>query len=373
LSIIFPQINNNRLPLEFYSPETFGYLSFFSLPHLLFARGFLYRAFRTFLSINNKIDYPSIEYVKSGFSLLLSGIFQPLNIFIGWLVVGSFFLYKLFIIRFPIKILKEYLFWIVPSIPLFFYNFFSFLFDPYLSAWQNQNRIISPPVVDYLLAYGIGLLFIFITIKNKEVIKIKNLAFINIWIFLIPVLAYFPINIQRRLTEGVWLCFCIYIGMIVMRKKKILTRFIIVTFFLFSYLFFTIGSLGTVLNVNKPIYNSNSFIGVANSLDQEIVKGDVILAPYHESNLLPVFLPIKVITGHGPESKNLSVISNIIDSFFKGKLSTAETQEFLVGFDIKYIIVPQKLDLNNIFLQLENTHWQILYKNSDYAVVRLDD
>ncbi|MDO9085811.1 MAG: hypothetical protein Q7U53_06355 [Anaerolineaceae bacterium] len=373
LSIVYPQIYNNRLPLEFYSPETFGYLSFFSLPHLLFARGYLYRAFRILLTMNNKNDYPSIGYLKSGLSLLLSGIFQPLNIFIGWLIVGSFYLYKLVIIRIPIKNLKEYLLWIIPSVPLFFYNFFSFLFDPYLSAWQNQNRIISPPVVDYLLAYGMGLLFIFFAIKHKEIMKMKNLTFINIWIFLIPVLAYFPINIQRRLTEGVWLCFCIYIGMVVINNKKFITRFIIVTFFMFSYLFFTIGSLRTVLTLNPPIYNSNSFIDVANSLDQEIVKGDVILAPYNESNLLPVYLPIKVITGHGPESKNLSGISKSIASFYQGKLSSTETQDLLVTFDIKYIIIPQELDLNNIFLQLEGTPRQIFYKNSDYAVVRLDD
>ena len=161
--------------------------------------------------------------------------------------------------------------------------------------------------------------------------------------------------------------------MVVINNKKFITRFIIVTFFMFSYLFFTIGSLRTVLTLNPPIYNSNSFIDVANSLDQEIVKRDVILAPYNESNLLPVYLPIKVITGHGPESKNLSGISKSIASFYQGKLSSTETQDLLVTFDIKYIIIPQELDLNNIFLQLEGTPRQIFYKNSDYAVVRLDD
>jgi hypothetical protein len=373
LGIIFPQIINHRLPLEFYSPETFGYLSFFSLPHLLFARGFLYRAFRTFLYLKNSNNNSKLFYIKSGFSLFLSGIFQPLNIFIGWFVIGSYYLYQLLVKKLVWMSLKEFFYWIIPSIPLFFYNFFSFLFDPYLSAWQDQNRITSPPIIDYLLAYGPGLLFLIWAVKSREINKIKNLIFISIWILLIPILVYFPINIQRRLSEGVWLCFCIFISIVVMGKKGVLTRVIYTTFFLLSTLLFSTGSLQAVMKLNSPIYTSASIINVANSLSQDIEKGEVILAPFNESNVLPAYLPIKVISGHGPESKNLSVISKKLDAFYQGNLGIIETHELIRSFNIKYIIVPQEMDREYILLQLDKLKFQYHYKNSDYEVIKIDD
>ncbi|HSM24673.1 MAG TPA: hypothetical protein VK856_07420, partial [Anaerolineaceae bacterium] len=167
VGILFPEIIGNRLPLEFYSPETFGFLSAFSLPHLLFGRAFLYKSMRTFLQID-VFDPPNkSKLFLSGSYLLVGGIFQPLNLFIGWVVIGLYTIYKFVQTKQKFLNLFLFTFWLLPSAPLFFYNFFSFLFDPYLSSWQSQNRIFSPPVIDYVFAYGFGLLALIISIFKK--------------------------------------------------------------------------------------------------------------------------------------------------------------------------------------------------------------
>ena len=43
-------IANKSIPLEFYSPESFGFLSLFGLPHLCFSRGLMIRSFRMIIS-----------------------------------------------------------------------------------------------------------------------------------------------------------------------------------------------------------------------------------------------------------------------------------------------------------------------------------
>ena len=373
LAIIFPGIVNHRMPLEFYSPETFGYLSVFSLPHLLFARAFLYKSFRTLLSIEDKPIFSKKPFLLSGIWLFLSGIFQPINLFIGWFVIGVFFLVKSIRERSYLIYIKKYIFWIIPASPLFFYNFFSFLFDPYLSTWQNQNRIISPPVIDYLLAYGLGILILILVYKKGLSQQINNRLFLNIWIFLIPVLIYFPINIQRRLTEGVWLCFCIYIAIYIMANKKVSLRILLFTVFILSTLLFTAGSLQAVQHVDSPIYSSKSIIQVGNYLQNEVEVGDVVLAPFDESNLLPAHVPIRVITGHGPESKNLIEITEKLDHFFQGELSQKQTQEFLELFKVKFVVVPMNLDRSRIIHQFPEGKITQSYENNDYMVLKVNE
>lgn len=375
LVIIFPQLTNNRLPLEFYSPETFGFLSIFGLPHLLFGRAFLFQSIRKLLTIKEiRFDWNK-KYLISGVSLLLSGIFQPLNIFIGWFVILAYYFYLAIISKEFIAYIKKYIFWIIPSAPLFFYNFFSFLFDPYLSTWEQQNRIISPPVIDYIFAYGAGLLIIFLVYKSNMAKLIQNKLFINIWILLIPVLVYFPINLQRRLVEGVWICLSIYIGIYITHSTKKIWKGLLLLAFFFSSVIFTMGSIQSVQNLSFPIYCPQTLIDVSQVLEEDISKGDVILAPHQESNFLPTLLPVKVLIGHGPESKNLAEISNNIDLFFQADLTPLTFYEMVDEFQIRFILVPSdfKINIDKILETYNSVQLVYMYENNDYTVLKVDE
>jgi len=373
LCIIFPQVIGNRLPLEFYSPETFGFLSVFALPHLLFGRGFLYQSLRKILTIKEQKFEWNKDYIFSGLSLFISGLFQPLNIFIGWFVILVYYAYQAFAYKEIISNIKRYIFWIIPSAPLFFYNFFSFLFDPYLSTWEQQNRIISPPVIDYLFAYGAGLIFIFLVYKSNLAKLIHNKLFINIWILLVPILVYFPINLQRRLVEGVWICISIYIGTFIVHQKNKILKGLTLSIFFLSSLIFTMGSIQSVQNLSFPIYYSQTLLDASNFLQEDVIKGDVILAPHQESNFLPTFLPVKVLIGHGPESKNLSEISNYIELFYKAALDPGTFKEMVEEFHVRFILVPTEYDIGKIIEKYNSVQLEYVYENVDYAVLKIDE
>lgn len=75
------------LPLELYSPESFGFLMLMGLPHLLFARGFLLISIQSILTTNK----PSVQQgVKAGIGLMLVGLFQPLTTAAAWAVLAAF-------------------------------------------------------------------------------------------------------------------------------------------------------------------------------------------------------------------------------------------------------------------------------------------
>jgi hypothetical protein len=158
-----------------------------------------------------------------------------------------------------------------------------------------------------------------------------------------------------------------------MNNKNTIVKILIFTSVILSTLIFSVGSFTATQSLDSPIYSSKSIIDVGNYLRTEVNVGDVILAPFDESNVLPAYVPIKVITGHGPESKNLSVISEILDRFYNGDLSQGETQDFIQSFDIKFIVVPGDIDPSRVMSQFELHRIKTVYENIDYLVLKIDD
>ena len=160
------------LPLEFYSPETFGFLSIYGLPHLSLGRALLIWGLIDYLKGGEVKKAGRIQLVFPGFLWLILGLMQPLTVVTGWAVLaahlglmamhGLFRHYKREVFdwkkwRNHVKIAITM---ILLSSPLVIYTMLSFTFDPFLREWSNQNLIMSPPPGDYLLAFAVILPFV---------------------------------------------------------------------------------------------------------------------------------------------------------------------------------------------------------------------
>ena len=76
------------LPLELYSPESFGLLSIFGLPHLAAARAFLLWGLTIYLKwTSDKSVWRTA--LKIGGMGLLTGLMQPMTVVVGWAVTCS--------------------------------------------------------------------------------------------------------------------------------------------------------------------------------------------------------------------------------------------------------------------------------------------
>ena len=154
-----------RVPLEFYSPESFGFLSLYSLPHLEVSRALLLAGLVAFLRPAR--DW--LGWALPGLLWLALGFFQPLTIASGWAVLGMFLLVRGAAclaqmrkgdpgchVEWRRDLLRATVTGAI-SLPWVVYNFAAFQIDPYLRGWSQQNIILSPPVWDYLLAYAVML------------------------------------------------------------------------------------------------------------------------------------------------------------------------------------------------------------------------
>lgn len=365
-------ISGGRIPLEFYSPESFGFLSIFGLPHLCFSRALMLRSFRILLNPIYKLN-PIKNHLLAGFYLLLSGIFQPLNIALGWLIIG---VYKVvaFLKASQKDIIKEtklFVSFILFSLPFLIYNFFMFTFDPYLQTWEKQNIIKSPPIVDYIWAYGLGVIcIIFVIFINKK--HLPNELFLITWLVIVPVLVYLPINLQRRLSDGIWVVFSIFIALAVNSIRVKSLKYGTVFLFILSTIIVFTGSLTAVLNLDYPIYQDADLITVFRVIEKTGNKNDVVAANYDISNILPAYIPMRVVIGHGPESKNLFELETIIDELLSYQLSYSKYVNLINEFDIDFIIYSKDNFYEN---QVENPPYpnqEIIFNNEKFQVVKIN-
>lgn len=368
----------SRIPLEFYSPETFGFLSFFTLPHLAAARGLLLLGLVSYWRSYSEAPTREGKLLSGGIWLLL-GLMQPLTALIGWGIIaldlGIRICRSLWVLSWAwLRSWKQILgYLVVPavfSIPLVLYSSRSFLTDPFLKEWATQNIILSPPPGDYLLAYLY--LIPLLGLGGWLVVRGKMEKFYPLlgWLLLIPVLAYFPVNIQRRLPEGSWaalIAICM-VGLAHLQPKwQSVVRFGLYSTVLAALVLF-LGSFLTITQTQVPVYRPVEEVQTFDFLRQKAEDFPVVLASFETSNALPAWAPVRTLIGHGPESIHLAQVQPRVEAFYRANLTQGETEEFLREFHVRYVIWgPSERDLGD--LNPENvSRLRKIFQNTTYQV-----
>jgi hypothetical protein len=369
-----------RLPLEFYSPETFGYLSLYGLPHLALGRACLLWSICAFL--NGFHPLRKIKY--SGIYLVILTLVQPVTAVLGFgllflAAAGNVFQYWLVNRKENpslLHVLQENgknLIWIVSfALPVLVYIFVSYKLDPFMQRWEQQNIITSPPLSDYLLAWGWVIPFVIVAIIKMKKREMLYQYFLLAWLLVIFLLVYFPVNIQRRLAEGVWVAF-IVIVLLVMENQK--NRNVILTLLLFVFSLPTLsilaGGINSALHPQSPIFRPVQEVDAFEKIAKEADAGDVVLASYSVSNALPAWAPVRVLSGHGPESIDAVHVNKEVKSFYSNSYSQSEQIQFIQKYQISYIFLgPEERSLG-IWDPSTCYFLQLLYNSQGYEIYKV--
>ena len=361
---------NGRIPLEFYSPETFGFLMVYGLPHLAFARAlFLW-------GIVNYINPKKPAYL-AGLCWLAVGIFQPLTTAIAWLLVAGFMIgltiwnYVKRNNHLPLEM--NWFLWVKRSMqagavsaPIVLYNFSMFVYEPFLRAWTQQNIISSPPPGDYLLAYGLVFIVLMISMRNIRFENHPGLLFLFCWVIILLPLAYFPHNLQRRLPEAGWVALITLALTGLAGSSKNIRRLGMATLGtgLLSTIFFVASTFFGVLQVGAPMYTPNEEKTVYNIIAQNSNINDVVLAPYRNSNEIPAWAPVRVVLGHGPESVEANQLKEEIAKIYNLYATEADWQKFVTDHHVNYILWPASTGEMPY-----SGNW--IYSNSAFSIFRV--
>jgi hypothetical protein len=365
------------MPLSFYSPESFGFLSIYGLPHLACARAMLLWGSGRYLTCSGRSWKAGLA--TSGLWLVLS-LMQPITVVVGGALIGWHLLLtgvkSLVTKRDALKTRWHEQFGfafkmaILPA-PVVIYTAWAFKSDPFLSQWSTQNIIQSPPFGDYLLAYG-GMLILAVA-GLKFLLKKENQnawLFLLGWVVLFPALAYSPFSVQRRLPEGVWVA----ITVLAMGNLALLPNWLRKTGFGFATVsilpavILVLGGVTAVMNISPPLYRPANEVEAFEWLRANGEPEDVVLAAYQTANPLPAWTPMRSLVGHGPESIHLREINARVEAFYAATGSDAERQTLIDEFEVDYVIQgPKERALSG--WELETAPYLALgFENADYKI-----
>jgi hypothetical protein len=367
------------LPLDFYSPETFGFLSYYGLPHLILARAFLLFGLGFYLQ--------SIETAKSAW---IAGMFflglllvQPITILPVYGIVASHLVFMT-VREFRDRQWRNIKPWLgaglkilILTLPLVLYFGYSFTQDPFLSAWTSQNLILSPNPLHYVIAYGLILLPTLMGISRVvQGRNHKGLLLLG-WVILFPILAYAPFNLQRRLPEGVWVALLVLaaIGLGDWLEDKVkVERWVgraFLSFGLLSSLLLLAAGMDVAIRPKEPAFRKYEEVEAYSWLNEEAEPKSVVLATYATGNGLPAWASVRVVIGHGPESVDLEELEPQVDAFYGEMMTEAERLQFISDYEVGYVWYGPREKAIGSWNPARSEYLALAYSYADISIYRV--
>ncbi|MFH1635698.1 MAG: hypothetical protein ABIG63_17030, partial [Chloroflexota bacterium] len=292
-----------------------------------------------------------IASLLHGILLLLLGLMQPLTVLVAWSVMGahlaSLALWQRWRMRMGQSVdwgaWKYYFqraFWAgAISSPIVIYTAVVFNLDPFLKNWTSQNLILSPHPLHYLIAYG--LLIPFAVLGAIRLLRLDAWrGWLPVaWVLMLPLLAYAPYNLQRRLVEGLWVAL-VTLAFVAFEhsQNKLFKRSFVVLLLTFpSTIFLLLGGLLAVSTPAEPLFRPADEVSAFQFLAGQTSGEDVVLAAYQTGNALPAWAPVFVLIGHGPESVGIADLEPRINAFYQVGSPESDRLALLEEFEVDYV------------------------------------
>ena len=348
-------------PMDLWVPESNTFMTMYHLPHLIFSSILIVLSFLFFMRsiLKNKSFY---AWLAGACSLVLM-LFHPFHVITVWLIPFVWLIISILVSQ---KInwsrLKQYLIFILVSLPGLLYQL-AFQLNDYLAQGRaEQNILITPRPWLVLISYGF--LLVFAVVGATAVLRRFDLKklFLVVWAVAQLALIFAPIFFQRRLSQGLHLPLAILacLGVIFVWQKikkyfsKYISDLLFIKLFLFASVFFpffagsTIYVLANDISLyhgkNYPVFYltediNNSF----NWIQENTNPNDVFLTGALSGNFIPGWTGRKVYVGHGVETIDYLNKKNTAEFFFSDQ--EWDRKAFLQQEGIDYLFVsswPQK-------------------------------
>jgi len=323
---------------DFTTPEIYPFLSSLTNPHFPLAIGLM------LIIIEITRDVKPKSVLISTFLSILLLIIQPfcMVIVLGILGISILIEYKENIKRKLIQLVSVAL----PTMTFGIYLYLITKNNPALNSWNAQNLTPSPPVWDLLIALSPVILSA--TFGIISVIRSKDKTFypMVIWVVLVIILAYIPLNLQRRFLIGLYIPIC-FLGI---RGLTVLVEKFSGKIGKFRNIFFATAiptniillfmSLNSVVQLNPNLVMKESLLTGLKWIDSNIPARSLVLTSPEIGLYVPAYTNDRVIYGHPYETANAQINQANVEAFFFG-MNQEEQKEYLAKEGVEYILTME--------------------------------
>ena len=368
------------LPLAWISPEWFGFLSLLGQPHLLLARAMLLLGLVVYL---NSSRNPKFAWL-SGLIFLGMGLVHSLSLVSAYFIIGLHVLIiwlRAFItntqpiaMRWTRAAIRTF----IGPAPILLYMLYRFSTDPFLTAWTEQNKILTPHPAHIFIAYGLILPFAILgfkpLIQGRKWIGLMPI----LWLAALPLLAYAPHNLQRRLPEGMWVILLTLgaRGLQVLTSDRVrLRKFAGAILFVFSIptsLLILTGSIGITRQPAQPVYRPLEEVRTFEAIVTDDSTIPFVVSSFETGNALPAWTHARVVIGHGPESINLESNRATVEAFYANRSDSEYAINFLRSFKINYVFIGPAEKKMGEFEPGNAPFYDLIYQSGDYELYEVN-
>ena len=334
-------------PPEFYIPEGFTFQILLGLPHLALARTALLGGLLALCAALGRARGWRWALL-AGLCWLLMGLAVPFYLAVVYAVLGAWGLAAwLLARRFPARLARHAVLAALVTLPLFGYNALVFAGNPAFAQWSAQNLLPSPPPLHYALAY-LPLALLALPgglLAARRARRDARYALLIGWPLVVPLLVYLPLNVQRRLAEGVIvpLALLAALGLAALARRRprnarrALAAAVIGLLSLSSALLLLLA-LAAAASRSEPVFVPGALVRAFDWLSAHTEPGDVALATFRTGSRVPAYTNLRAFVGHGPETLHADAKTAQAEAFFSGGLTAAERAALLAGQHVRYII-----------------------------------
>lgn len=333
-------------PLDTYLPEGYTFYLLYGLPHLSLARaallgGFLCIFHAAGLSTSHQRPAMIAWSIAAGVSWLVMGLCVPFYIGVLYVLLAIWGL-AVWIRerRFPLVLLIRIGIAAAIPAPYLLYSYLSFSRNAVFTAWQAQNVLPSPPPLHYLPAYGLIVLLAVLSLRAAwRKTRIDHVLIVG-WVVAMPLLAYFPVAVQRRMLEGIYVPLGILAVMTIWRlgrRRWIAVITVCSALFATNFLLLFNGLMLTssrATSVFVPAEQREAF----GWLEVNAEPGEAVLSTAYIGNRVPAYTDLIVYVGHGPETVDYGAKRARAEQFLSGAMSADQAVDLLTANRIRYVV-----------------------------------
>jgi len=194
------------------------------------------------------------------------------------------------------------------------------------------------------------------------------------WVLFLPVLAYAPIGIQRRLPEGVWVAWVVLaikaLDSLPDSKMKRSGAVLLLAFP--STVLLLVGGAMVALRPAEPVFRPSDEVAAFQYVAEQTSRDVVVLSSYETGNALPAWAPVFVVVGHGPESVGLAELLPRVEAFYRIDTPGNERIELLSELGVDYVFWGPKERVLGGWDPKAADFLTLFYQSGDYWIFAVD-
>jgi hypothetical protein len=343
------------MPLDFILPEGFTFLAIFALPHIALARALLLEGLLLWLRISDTGRRRPVIPGLLWFAMALIVPFYPLVI--ALVLAGTLALRALSErnrdMHHDLRQLVAQTAWagVLPG-AVVVYTAWIFLTNPVMKGWSEQNLVLSPNPLHYLVAYGLSGLFavlaaVWIVRQIRSGTSSHAQHLLLAWAVVIPLFLYAPFNLQRRMIESYQVPLSALAAIGIARlvwprlrshlRRPQLAAGLLGALYVTTPVLLVAGAITTVATPAEPVFHPTGEMTLAEWLVGNASDESIVLCDQSTGNFLPAWAPVRAYLGHGSETVNLVLKQAAVERFF-GTASDTWHQELLETNGVDFVV-----------------------------------